>query len=189
MSLAALYAKVNHTEPPVLRALVQGSAPRLKPVRAAVGQRESLPGWSLRMVDGNHLPGSEKRQAPLRSERGERGAYRALPWWCTIPMRVGSRTSSPARTPTKASARQRPPWWRALALASCGLQTAISVPALCCKAGRRPRRASSCANPAVLRSWSRKVYGKTPEPATPACGKSSPSACLRMNCGNSSAFG
>ena len=54
MSLAALYAKVNHTEPPVLRA-----------------------GWSLRMVDGNHLPGSEKRQAPLRSERGERGA--ALP--------------------------------------------------------------------------------------------------------------
>lgn len=77
MSLAALYAKVNHTEPPVLRALVQGSAPRLKPVRAAVGQRESLPGWSLRMVDGNHLPGSEKRQAPLRSERGERGA--ALP--------------------------------------------------------------------------------------------------------------
>jgi IS4 transposase len=29
-----------------------------------------LPGWQLRVVDGNHLPASEKRLAPLRGYRG-----------------------------------------------------------------------------------------------------------------------
>jgi hypothetical protein len=48
LSLAALYAQVNHTAPPMLRALVQGSATRLRPVIAAdcgrqppSGQREA----------------------------------------------------------------------------------------------------------------------------------------------------
>ena len=56
VSLAALYDKVNRTEPAVLRALVQGSAARLAPVMAQLG--------------GNHLPASQKRLAPLRGERG-----------------------------------------------------------------------------------------------------------------------
>jgi IS4 transposase len=70
VSLASLYGKVNHTEPGVLRALVRGSAERLAPVMATLGTPASLPGWRLRVLDGNHLPGSEKRLLPLRALRG-----------------------------------------------------------------------------------------------------------------------
>lgn len=70
VTLAALYDKVKRTEPQVLRALVQGSAARLQPVVAAVGTQPSLAGWQLRILDGNHLPASDKRLAPLRSHRG-----------------------------------------------------------------------------------------------------------------------
>jgi len=68
--LAALYDKVNRTEPALLRALVRGSAERLAPVAAAVDSGTILPGWQLRVLDGNHLPASEKRLAPLREHRG-----------------------------------------------------------------------------------------------------------------------
>lgn len=70
VSLAALYAKVQRTEPAVLRALVQGSAERLVPLGGSLPERQSLPGWQLRVFDGNHLPGSEKRLGPLRGFRG-----------------------------------------------------------------------------------------------------------------------
>jgi IS4 transposase len=70
VSLASLCDKVNHTEPAILRALVRGSAERLAPVVAALGSRASLPGWRVRILDGNHLPASEKRLAPLRGFRG-----------------------------------------------------------------------------------------------------------------------
>lgn len=70
VTLAALYDKVNRTEPAILRALVRGSAERLAPVAAVVGGSAVLPGWRLRVLDGNHLPASEKRLAPLRQHRG-----------------------------------------------------------------------------------------------------------------------
>ncbi len=70
VSLASLYDKVNHTEPGVLRALVRGSAERLAPVMATLGTPASLPGWQVRVLDGNHLPGSEKRLLPLRALHG-----------------------------------------------------------------------------------------------------------------------
>lgn len=70
VSMAALYAKVKRTEPEVLRALVQGSAQRLAPLVAGVASTPSLPGWQLRVFDGNHLPASEKRLGPLRGFRG-----------------------------------------------------------------------------------------------------------------------
>jgi len=70
VSLAALYAKVQRTEPAVLRALVQGSAQRLVPLVQRLPERQSLPGWQLRVFDGNHLPASEKRLGPLRGFRG-----------------------------------------------------------------------------------------------------------------------
>jgi IS4 transposase len=54
----------------VLRALVRGSAERLRPVTASWDGGTSLPGWQLRVLDGNHLPASEKRLAPLRGYRG-----------------------------------------------------------------------------------------------------------------------
>jgi IS4 transposase len=70
VSLQALYDKVNHTEPAVLRALVAGSAARLAPVRTALAApAPRLPGYRLRVFDGNHLPASEKRVKPLRGRR------------------------------------------------------------------------------------------------------------------------
>lgn len=67
---AALYQKASRCEPAVLRALVQGSAQRLEPVVACLPEQLSLPGWRLRVIDGNHLPASEKRLASLRGLRG-----------------------------------------------------------------------------------------------------------------------
>jgi len=69
VSLAALYAKVKRTEPALLRALVRGSAERLAPVLAGMDSEPSLPGWQIRIIDGNHLPASDKRLAELRSLR------------------------------------------------------------------------------------------------------------------------
>lgn len=70
VSLAALYDKVSRTEPALLRALVTGSAQRLAPTIEELGCSAILPGWQLRVVDGNHLPASEKRLDALRRERG-----------------------------------------------------------------------------------------------------------------------
>jgi IS4 transposase len=70
VSLAALYEKVNRTEPAILRAQVQGSAQRLEPVLEAWPCQPSLPGWRVRVLDGNHLPAREKRLAALREHRG-----------------------------------------------------------------------------------------------------------------------
>ena len=71
VSVTALYDKVNRTEPAILRALVQGSAQRLAPVVDAMATTTpSLPGWRLRVLDGNHLPASQKRLGPLREHRG-----------------------------------------------------------------------------------------------------------------------
>jgi IS4 transposase len=72
VSLTALYDKVNRVEPQVVQALVRGSAERLAPVMAPLreGIAPWLPGWRVRIVDGNHLPASEKRLAPLRGFRG-----------------------------------------------------------------------------------------------------------------------
>ena len=49
---------------------MRGSAERLAPVTAGWDGGVSLPGWRLRVLDGNHLPASEKRLAPLRGHRG-----------------------------------------------------------------------------------------------------------------------
>lgn len=96
VSLAALYDKVNPTEPAVLRALVQGSAQRLTPVMDERARPAILPGWRLRLVDGNHLPASEDAytqeraaMAPLvaRAEPGE--LWIADRNFCTRTLRQG----------------------------------------------------------------------------------------------------
>lgn len=75
VSLAALYDKVNRTEPQVVRALVQGSAESLLPVVRPMKKQEPwAAGYQVRVLDGNHLPASQKR---LKALRGFRGA--ALP--------------------------------------------------------------------------------------------------------------
>lgn len=70
----ALYAKVNHTEPGVLRALVRESATRLVPVLRAlrptgITGTPWLAGYRVRVLDGNHLPATEKRVKALRGLR------------------------------------------------------------------------------------------------------------------------
>ncbi|MBP0625496.1 hypothetical protein J8I82_37700 [Cupriavidus sp. LEh25] len=56
----------------LVRALVQGSARRLGPVVQPMLRKQppSVDGYRLRIVDGSHLPASEKRLKPLRGFRG-----------------------------------------------------------------------------------------------------------------------
>ena len=72
VSLQALYDKIRHTEPNLVQALVAGSAERLREILAPMQQDKAptVPGYRLRIVDGNHLPASEKRLKPLRGFRG-----------------------------------------------------------------------------------------------------------------------
>jgi IS4 transposase len=70
VTVAALYGKIGRTEPELLRALVTGSAERLVPTLKEVGCSAILPGWQLRIFDGNHLPSTDKRLGALRCERG-----------------------------------------------------------------------------------------------------------------------
>jgi IS4 transposase len=72
VSITAIYDKVNRVEPNVVQALVRGSAERLAPVMAPLRKAVAplLAGWRVRIVDGNHLPASEKRLRPLRGFRG-----------------------------------------------------------------------------------------------------------------------
>ena len=72
VSIQALYKKVNRTEPAVLRALVRAAHTRLAPVYDALGhvRPPACEGLTVRIVDGNALPASEKRLGPLRGFRG-----------------------------------------------------------------------------------------------------------------------
>ncbi len=72
VSLAALYAKINGIEPGLSRALVACSSERLEPIATEVRSRQVglVPGYQVRIIDGNHHPASEKRLAALRGLRG-----------------------------------------------------------------------------------------------------------------------
>lgn len=72
VSFQALYEKLRNTETEVVRGLVSGGAQRLKPVVAELIKEQApiFKGYRLRIVDGNHLPGSEKRLKELRKVRG-----------------------------------------------------------------------------------------------------------------------
>jgi hypothetical protein len=151
VSLAALYDKLKRTEPAILRGLVCGSAQRLAPVATQIGGPTSLPGWQLRIVDGNHLPASQKRLEPLR---GHRGAARCqdTAWWSRTPTWARCAISWPARTRTKASAWACSPWWPAPSPGSCGLPSGTSAPTPSCKASARRGLALSCASIPVTRA-------------------------------------
>lgn len=72
----AVYDKINHVEPQVTRELVVQTAARLKPVMskllAEAGQRRQpvLPGFRVRILDGNHLGATEHRIRELRDIAG-----------------------------------------------------------------------------------------------------------------------
>ncbi len=63
VSLASVYNKINGTEASVSAALVAHSAARLQPVINAMasGIKPWLPGYRVRVVDGNHLTSTERR--------------------------------------------------------------------------------------------------------------------------------
>ena len=67
VSLTALYAKLGGVEMATTEALVAHSAVRLSPVIAALGTAEPwLPGYRIRVLDGNHLAATERRLSVLR---------------------------------------------------------------------------------------------------------------------------
>lgn len=72
VSIQALYDKIKHVEPNLIRALVTESAARLNDVLTPMikGKAPIVPGYRLRIVDGSHLPATEKRIKPLRGVRG-----------------------------------------------------------------------------------------------------------------------
>lgn len=69
VSLTSVYNKVNGTEPSVSAALVTHSATRLRPVIASMapGLTPWLPGYRVRVLDGNHLTATERRLDVLRA--------------------------------------------------------------------------------------------------------------------------
>jgi IS4 transposase len=71
VSLQALYGKIERIEPPLGAALVRLTARRLSQVITTMngGTTPLLPGYRVKILDGNHLPGSEHRIKELRAMR------------------------------------------------------------------------------------------------------------------------
>ena len=80
-SVAAFYKKLNGTEPAVSTALVAHSFARGRELVTEMGGLcpEALPGWRLRILDGNHLaaPSVDCR----RSGRSPRAPCQGWRWW------------------------------------------------------------------------------------------------------------
>lgn len=73
VSVTSVYNKLNNLEPSVTSALVRHTADRLAPVIAAMGGQVPalLPGYRVRILDGNHLAATERRlQVLLQSKAG-----------------------------------------------------------------------------------------------------------------------
>ena len=68
-TVQAVYGKLDRTEPALSAALVRAIATRLAPVIDAMGGARPplLPGYHVRILDGNHLAGTEHRIKGLRT--------------------------------------------------------------------------------------------------------------------------
>ena len=78
VTLTSIYNKLNATEPSVAAGLVGHTAQRLGKVIDAMGGCVSalLPGYRVRILDGNHLASTERRLEPLReSKAGPRPGF------------------------------------------------------------------------------------------------------------------
>lgn len=67
-SLTALYEKINHLEMPTIEAFVRYSADRLEPVLNQLPETAKpwLPGYRVKVLDGNHLAATDRRLKVLR---------------------------------------------------------------------------------------------------------------------------
>jgi IS4 transposase len=72
VSLRALYDKLDHTEPALTAALVRHSGQKLLPLlrRLRGGLPPLLPGYRVKVLDGNHLAATQRRLQELRDLRG-----------------------------------------------------------------------------------------------------------------------
>lgn len=70
VSFEAVYAKLRRVEPGVSRALVRETAERMAAIVRQTGGTfpELLPGFHVLIVDGNHLPATERRLKELRRQ-------------------------------------------------------------------------------------------------------------------------
>ena len=71
-SLSAVYAKLQGIEPEVCRGFVLHAHDRLAPIVAGLDGGtlpQPVPGYRARILDGNHLAGTEHRPAPTRTTR------------------------------------------------------------------------------------------------------------------------
>lgn len=68
VTLKCLYEKLQRTEPRLCSALVRLTADKAQAVLAALGREDQplLPGYRLKVVDGNHLAASQRRLKELR---------------------------------------------------------------------------------------------------------------------------
>jgi IS4 transposase len=71
VTIKAVYEKLDRIEPGLSEALVGTTARRLEPVIEAMGGGRAplLPGYRVRILDGNHLAATEHRIAELRATR------------------------------------------------------------------------------------------------------------------------
>jgi hypothetical protein len=71
VSQTAVYDKIDGIEPEVTAALVRQTASRLSDVVEALGGQlpHLLPGYRVRIIDGNHLKATERRLAVLRESK------------------------------------------------------------------------------------------------------------------------
>ena len=71
VSLTALYDKINHVESTVIAAVVRHTGERLGAIVDAMGAPRPalLPGYRVRIIDGNHLAATERRLSILRQSK------------------------------------------------------------------------------------------------------------------------
>jgi len=71
VSVASVYNKLNGLEPKVSATLVRHTSERFQPVIEAMGGQlpELLPGYRVKILDGNHLASTERRLKVLRQSK------------------------------------------------------------------------------------------------------------------------
>ena len=107
VSLTALYNTVKRSEPDIPETVVRGSAERLAPVMAGLGNEASLPGWTLRVLDGDHFfRWREAHRAVARPPR--RGSARPGPGGLRPGQRPRARHTLRVPEPLAGSAHAEP---------------------------------------------------------------------------------
>ncbi|MDR2761265.1 MAG: IS4 family transposase [Planctomycetaceae bacterium] len=69
VSLKSVYNKLNSTDPEITTALIRYSVEQLMPIQKHLlkGEPKLLPGYPIRIIDGNHLSGTEHRIEETRA--------------------------------------------------------------------------------------------------------------------------